>query len=563
MHFQDVLPFTGGRPPKIKSEKEEAVLQDSRRLYKLVKIMSLALGFQGNSLLIGRTNIQAFEDSPYNFTEILQAIDTDSYIKQGFNKYKELMWKSGWDLIGDNQEAVAYIEQRFDLMEVFMRRPFDDFLVELGDQVVKFGNCFTAKARADIGNFLPRKPVLHNAAYPIAGYYNVGAENMQVLRDRHNRTLAYRQTLGVIGSGGTGAQITTMPIWPVDDMIHFYVDRKPGRAFGTPFIIAVLDDVIAFRQIEEDVQNLVHRELFPLYKYKVGTEEHPADPDEIDQAAQELAQLRTDGGLVMPERHDVEVIGGEGKALEVGEYLEHFRQRVIVGMGLSPHHLGILNEAGNRAVTDRLDIGLYDKVKGYQHYIQEHIRLHMINQLLFEGGFDPINSPEDRVSFRFNEIDIDTQQKQENHTIQKYSQDVLGRSETRMKLGEIPEAPESDTHSALAARMAPDTVTTVGGGSSGSSSKSSSGTKKATPPKQVIQTDTTPAAAQTPENTDKNKSSTGVSPNLPNTKRGPGNIARPANQFKRNPSPNIRHNDPVLNIDEAWLDEAVDLLGEE
>jgi hypothetical protein len=100
-----------------------------------------------------------------------------------------------------------------------------------------------------------------------------------------------------------------------------------------------MDDIVALRQIEEDIQNLIHRELFPLYKYKVGTDDQPAEPDEIEAAANELANLRTEGGLVLPNRHDVEVVGADGNALDANPYLTHFKERVAIGLGSIPSPL--------------------------------------------------------------------------------------------------------------------------------------------------------------------------------------------------------------------------------
>ena len=57
--------------------------------------------------------------------------------------------------------------------------------------------------------------------------------------------------------------------------------------------------------MEEDIQNLVHRELFPLYKYRIGTPEQPAEPDEINRAAAEIENMRAEGGLILPHRHDM------------------------------------------------------------------------------------------------------------------------------------------------------------------------------------------------------------------------------------------------------------------
>ena len=220
------------------------------------------------------------------------------------------------------------------------------------------------------------------------------------------------------------------PVWTAEKVIHLHFDRKTGRAFGTPFLINVLDDVIALRQIEEDIQNLVHRELFPLYKYKIGTAEQPAEPEEITQAAIEIENLRAEGGLILPFRHDVEVIGSQGSALDASQYLNHFKERVAIGLGVAPHHLGMSMNGGNRSVTERLDVALYDRIKQMQKLFSEMVRLNIFNELLFEGGFDPISNPmesgdSDRCYFKFKEIDVDTQVKKENHVIQKYVSNLI------------------------------------------------------------------------------------------------------------------------------------------
>lgn len=514
---------------------------------KLFKVASQALGFTPSDY----GPRAQFESSPYDFDRIIQAIDTDSYVKQAFNKYKELTWKEGWDIVGESEEAVAYLYQRLDLMELVMRRPFQELLYDISDQLTKFGNAFVVKARSkDIARFVnvPITPIA--GMDPLAGYYVLPAETVQIKRDRHNNILGYRQDL----SEGIGRWIPDdeSPQWQPNEVIHFSMDKKPGRVFGTPFMVAVLDDVIALRQLEEDVQNLVHKELFPLYKYHVGTETDPAEDAEILRAADELNNLRTDGGLVLPERHDVDVIGGKSTALDASSYLDKFLGRVCVGLGLSPHHLGIMMEGGNRSVTDRLDAALYDKIKTYQGVISDMIQLHVFTELLLEGGFDPITHPiatgiSDRCIFRFREIDVDSQIKRETHELQKYAMNVTTDRELRLSLNMSPDRPEEETHAALQARMAiaqtdaaaeaqarfapPPTVKTPDGG------------QKAVPPKNK------PDAA-TP-------ASKGIR-NPPNNQKGLGNKVRPTNQFGRRTSPNVRHS-----VDEDWLSEVESLLGED
>jgi hypothetical protein len=56
--------------------------------------------------------------------------------------------------------------------------------------------------------------------------------------------------------------------------------------------------------------------------------------------------------------------------------LTHFKERVAIGLGLSPHHLGMTANGGNRSVTDRL---------GYSSYM---IRLSYIKDILIRNHSD-------------------------------------------------------------------------------------------------------------------------------------------------------------------------------
>lgn len=523
MGLRDYIPFT--REPVERRTTLEArpllIDKDSQKaVVKLFKSSALAMGFTGLSSLTSRTN---FETAPYDFDRINRAADTDSYIRQGLTKYRELMWKEGWDIVSENDESADYIRQRIDFMEFAMKQPFQDFLNDVGDQLIKFGNAFIAKSRGDLAPYFPGQIKSQVRAYPVVGYYLIPAETVEIQRTKNNKVISYRQRLDTLTEVyGQNKQ----PKWQADEVIHLALDKKPGRAFGTPFLISVLDDVLSLRQIEEDILNLIHKELFPLYKYKVGTPEMPAEQEEITQAIYELENLRNDGGLILPERHDVEVIGADSNSLDASDYLSHFVNRVVVGLGLSPHHLGIMNEGGNRSVTDRLDVALYDKIKTIQRYVADMIRLGIFNELLMEGGYDPFVNPKnkgisDRCDFRFREIDVDTQVKKENHVIQKWLSDGLTWEEYRTELGEDTDVDENRLFSKMQSATQTDAQIEV---------------MKAQPA----------PAGESKQPANKKKTA----------QRTADNKSRPKNQHGRRSSPNIRHND------EIWLSEVADILDE-
>jgi|688.fasta_scaffold23444_4 hypothetical protein len=545
MAIRDYLPFQ-----RVENENDFVARtlepDDVRSLSKSIRIASIALGFRGVALTVNTRTV--FEPSAYDFERIIQAVDTDSYVKQAFNKYKELFWKEGWDILSENHEARAYLYQRIDFLEITMKRPFADFLMEVVDQLLKFGNAFVVKARADISEYFPGKITPMVGDTPIAGYYLIPTEQVRILRDKHNKPKRYKQQTNPY----TFSPNTMAPEWSADQVIHLHYDRKTGRAFGTPFVTNVLDDVVALRQMEEDVQNLVHRELFPLYKYKIGTPEQPAEPDEIEKAALELENLNNEGGLILPHRHDVTVVGSEGQALDVTKYMDHFKERVAIGLGVAPHHLGMTLNGGNRSMTERLDTALYDKIKNYQRLLADMIRLNIFNELLFEGGFDPIVNPietdvSDRCFFRFKEIDVDTQVKKETHIIQKYVNNIASLAETRAALGyDHPEVDMTQLYAAVQGQIQASNMMLQAGNLKDTSLKPSS---QSTSVIDISQPDATKKPnAQKPAG----KGQT----NAPNATKGIDNQMRPANQFGKRTSPNIKRMDnQFLSTIESLLDE--------
>jgi len=519
MAIKSYLPFA----KNLFAIEEQKVNQDDvKALGKSFKIAALALGFRGSNFYYDHR--ASFEPSPYDFNRITQAFDTDGYVRQAISKHKELFWKEGWEILGENSEAVEYLYRRIDLMEMTMKRPFAEFLVELSDQLIKYSNVFIVKARADISSYLPDKLNAIGGTQPIAGYYLIPTEQTYILRDKQNRPKAYQQATDPL----TYSPNDRDPVWSADRVIHMHFEKKPGRAFGTPFLSTVLDDIIALRQMEEDIQNLVHRELFPLYKYTIGTADQPAEPEEISRAAAEIENLRSEGGLILPFRHAVDVIGANNTALDASKYVDHFKERVAVGLGVAPHHLGMSMNGGNRSVTERLDVSLYDRIKQLQKQFSDMIRIHLFNELLFEGGFNPLETPaadsqSDRCFLVFKEIDVDTQVKKENHIIQKYVNNLITIEEARLLLGLDSEVDEEKLFGNMQAKTQMDMMKAQAGLAS---------------------------AAPSPKSSDGQKSATKGQRNLPSSRKGVGNSSRPQNQNGRKTSPNIKRSD---NDDLSWL----------
>jgi len=484
-----------------------------RKLQRVVKVKSFPVD---SSTLYSYTRGN-FEDAPFDFERILKAYQTDSIVKMAMAKYRELIWKNGFELVSENPRARVYLQQRLDIMEVFMGKSFEQLLQEIADSLVLFHNAFLVKARNDLSEYVTgirAEPQFDNSM-PIVGFYQLPTHKTRIKRDKHNRVLAYQQQLDM----GTGNKA---PSWTASRVVHFALDMKPGTVFGEPFVENVLEDLLALRQLEEDVLNLTHRELFPMMIYKVGTDEARAEDGEVQEVKNELENMRTDSGLVIPWRHDITFEGGQGKALEAQEYLKYFRQRVIVGLGFSEIHLG-MSDVANRSVSERLDVALYDKVKGYQRYLARAVQP-IFNEILLEGGFNPYEVPakegdSDRVTMVFNEIDVETQVKRENNAVFKWVSNATTHEELRKELGQDPLEPEGEKRLYFNLIEAP--LAVIG---------------RALPPSDSTQKGT----AQKSSPNQKKPSTTGAL-----------NRNQPQNQHKTRTSPRISHGLSLPSIEEA------------
>ncbi|MFE4029178.1 phage portal protein [Priestia sp. YIM B13551] len=369
-----------------------------------------------------------FEESPIDLAEIGRAYYTDSYIRRAVDKHSALMFKNGWELSGKNDQAIEYVWTRLKLMAEGTGQSTDAFLQEVSDNLVLYGNAYVVKARAK-RNSTPSGVTAtgYTSNKPVAGYFVLPAQQVTVNRDDVGKIVAYQQSTG---SGGQGVEFKP------EDIIHFTYRKPSGRAYGVPFIFNALDDVKLLRQIEENVARLIYRNLFPLYLYKVGLDKpgFEATDEEIENLREEIRNIPVDGALVVPERHNIEVVGSQGQAIDANGYLKYFRERVFSGLGVSDTIMGISGTA-NKSTSDNQSSDLNDTVKDFQKSFADVVKFSIINELLFEGGYDPTLTPDDEIDFVFHEIEFDAKIKRENHVVQLFMQNSIVFEEMRQLLG--------------------------------------------------------------------------------------------------------------------------------
>lgn len=389
---------------------------------KEIGVKRIGLQFDGESR----------EASPPDFdlAEIQKAYDTEAYVRQAIDKYIEFMFKAGWDFVGDNPAVVEYLEQRFGLMAEMTGTPVRQLFIEIAEDLVKFSNVVVIKARDKdnvISSVLPTQVQGLQDMEPVAGYFPVNMTTMKVLRDKNGMVKRWEQE---VDGGGKPAKYKAV------DAIHIFYKREKGKAFGTPMVLPVLDDIRALRQAEENVLKLMYRNIFPFIHAKVGTTELPGTREEVDDVQAQIESGDLEAGLVTTERVEMTSVAAD-KVIDAEKYLRYFEQRVFSGLGVPELLFGRGNTA-NRSTGDNLSGEFTERVKAYQRVMEIFVNDFMIRELLMEAGFDPLLNPQDKVEFRFREIDFDAKIKKENHAIFKYEQNAITEDEMRNEIGMDP-----------------------------------------------------------------------------------------------------------------------------
>jgi hypothetical protein len=370
------------------------------------------------------------DSQDYDLKIIDRMCDTESLALQAFVKTEEKCVNTGYDFVSKDPDAAAYIRQRLREICIVNSTPQEVFIRQIVADCIRYSNCFLYKYRdpeASTGN-----PVqsASGPTEPIASYLRLDATSVIPERDAKGNIKRY-----IIGANGAGASGQPKKVKP-EDIVHFYVAKNERNSLGTPLVWPAIDDIRALRQLEEGVELLMRKHLFPLYQYIIGTDTKPAELEELEKVYKDIGNIPTEGGFVTPERHRIEVLGAQGKAIDAAPYIKHFHDRVIEGLGIGQTSFGLTSGA-SRAGAEVIDRSLIERAKMYQEIFSAFFEDFIINELLEEGGFDIHAEGDDavRVEIQFKEIDITMKVLKENHLTQMFMNNAITYSEMRKTLG--------------------------------------------------------------------------------------------------------------------------------
>lgn len=391
--------------------------------------------------------IQQTQD--YDLSLIDRLIDNESLVFQAFSKIEEKAMNGGWQFVSRDQEALDWIKQRFADLTVVTGRPTEVFFREIIQDLLRYSNAFMYKFRdRERSSGKSRRDVDGNLIEPIAAYIRLDPSSVVPVRDKKGNITHF--DIGVTSKQAGIIQGTSIsPGYDAkrvkaSEIVHMYAFKNPRNNVGTPYIWPVKDDIRALRKLEENVELLLQRHIFPLFHYIIGTETAPALPEEIEKTTYDLELMPTEGGFVTPERHKIEVLGAQGSGIDASKYLEHFKERLTMGLGIGQVSLG-MGAGASRASSEVIDRSLVEKAKMYQELFRAFLEDCVLKELLMEGGFEVFDIAKYiPVRVQFEEIDTDLLIKRQTNIANLFNNQMITHDEARQEIGRDVIQAESD-----------------------------------------------------------------------------------------------------------------------
>ena len=381
------------------------------------------------------SNYTEFTPHEYDLYEYSRIIDTEAIVYKAFERKKSLMFKNGYLLTSDSDDNISYIKQRLKEFHYVSGKSFDGFVEELAYNLIMFHNAYVLMYR-DL-NKSTGEPISvgDEEIELLAALFNMPTESIERKLKDDGSVSRYKQKISY----------TKYRTFSPKIIRHLTYNKRPGFTMGTPPLEAVKDDIIALRRIEESVETLIYKSLFPIIHVKVGTESHPATTlrdgsSEVSAMSKVLKEIDDSGGVVTSERVEIKSIGAESMALRVESYLEYFKNRVMIGLGVSTTDLGIGDSSG-KATGSIISQTLKEAVIDMQRVVARFITEEIFSDLLVESGKYKAKymiPEEEMVTLSFNSVDHDSQIKIESHWLNLANSKMISQSELRALIGKRP-----------------------------------------------------------------------------------------------------------------------------
>ena len=134
-----------------------------------------------------------FQEPEYDLAEIKEACNADSYMAVTVQKYSQLIFKAGYSIVSDNEQAAEYIRQRLRFMSFATKIPVDVLFQGIAEDLVRYSNAFLIKSRVEQSQLGGIQAVGVWDNKPVGGYFRVDPTTIKIKRDKNGSVKNYQQ----------------------------------------------------------------------------------------------------------------------------------------------------------------------------------------------------------------------------------------------------------------------------------------------------------------------------------------------------------------------------------
>lgn len=393
----------------------------------------------------------SFESAHYDLRELAKARDTESLINTSAEKHVETALQNGFSWKGSDEDMVNYIRTRIFEIEIVSQLTMRKVLETLLDQLATYGTAFLVVRRDKDRSTGKKVQLFGKKLDPIAAWGTPDAPSMKVSENTLGNVIGWKQE---IYENSNSSSTSKVKYFDPDEVFALTRHKQAGRVFGRSMYTSTLDDALLLRSMEDLVHVITQKYAFPVFQYIVGTKDSPATDivlpngnviSEVELAQSVVENMPVEGGFVTPFRHEIKLIGTEGKVLDMSKYIEHFRTRVQESTRMSNAVLGTSGDQSKSSSQTQMD-NLNSSSQYLQGIIKDGLYFFVFN-LLAEGGFDITH--ENMVTLDFSASNPEETRADQNHVLAQYQADLVTHEEARSKMGKPPlsEEEKNDTFS--------------------------------------------------------------------------------------------------------------------
>lgn len=365
---------------------------------------------------------------------------------------------------GDRQ--VAYLYSRLNQISVRTGEWWKTTFKRSINAYFKTGNTYVTKLRGTVPGAV--RPLYANKPAAICGLRLVSADRLMPKIDMAGNVLGWTSveygTPGLIVGNNSGGTINTPGVLKVDepnlprgralvelpepesdlqlflpglDFMHMAYMKPEDSALGVGMTFAGLEDIALLRTLESNTAIMIKKYSTPLLHHKILGRAGPGSnlQSEIDRITLLHQRKAPDGVVVTGENHEIKSLGAESMALRLEGYLDFYAARACVGIGANADVMGL--RPTKIAITSNAADAMMDKIRACQKQMAWDFEFFLLWELLWEGGFDPFNKEEDRVTLEFTDLDEEGTRALQTHAGDLFQKNVIDHP-TAMKMGKFP-----------------------------------------------------------------------------------------------------------------------------